>query len=128
VYFLVFHAYTSINEMHGSRSKIPSKNLIRQRCAERFDSGAKGLNYILSHCLTPEQYVFREHTTPQQEYMNLVRRTEKEPAARRKTVHTHHFLETAAFGYKILKTFSNHANTYSNIINPTRQRSSLFIH
>jgi hypothetical protein len=37
MYLLVFHAY--INEMHGLRSKIQAKNLVRHRCAERFNSG-----------------------------------------------------------------------------------------
>jgi hypothetical protein len=35
--------FTHINEIHGSRSKISSKNLVRQRCAEGFNSGVKGL-------------------------------------------------------------------------------------
>jgi hypothetical protein len=44
---LVFHAY--INEMHDLRSKIPSKNLVRQRCMEEFDSGVKGLVISYAH-------------------------------------------------------------------------------
>jgi hypothetical protein len=47
VYLLVFHAYTI--EMHGSRRKIPSKNLVRQRCAERFKSGVKVFHVIPIH-------------------------------------------------------------------------------
>jgi hypothetical protein len=42
--------------MHSSRSKITSKNLVRQRFAEEFNSGVKGLfaeqllSYTLSTC------------------------------------------------------------------------------
>jgi hypothetical protein len=42
MYLLVFHAY--INVMRGSRSKIPTKNLIRQRCAEGLISGVHRLS------------------------------------------------------------------------------------
>jgi hypothetical protein len=42
VYLLGFQAY--IKEMGGSRIKIASKILVKQRCAEGFNSGVKGLS------------------------------------------------------------------------------------
>jgi hypothetical protein len=41
VYSLVFHAY--INEMQVQEAESPVRNLVRQRCAEGFNSGVKGL-------------------------------------------------------------------------------------
>jgi hypothetical protein len=45
VNLLFFHTY--INEMHRSIIKICSKNLGKQRCAEGFNSGVKGITEFL---------------------------------------------------------------------------------
>jgi hypothetical protein len=41
--------------MHGSRSEIPSKNLVRQRCAEGFNSGVEGLLIFLTVWIKPKR-------------------------------------------------------------------------
>jgi hypothetical protein len=55
--------------MHGSRSKIPGKNIVKQRCAGGFNSGVKGLimsEYRISRtgtCRQPDSNVSHHEAT-----------------------------------------------------------------
>jgi hypothetical protein len=65
---MVFHAY---NKIHGSRSKVPSKNFVRQQCKEGFNFGVKGLiilqrillYYIMCDCQIRVYQCFFGRTT-----------------------------------------------------------------
>jgi hypothetical protein len=67
VYLLIFHAY--IKEMHGSRNKIPRKNLANQRCGEEFKSGVKGSSHVLSEVIqtVPPYHTFMSEMNKLQE-------------------------------------------------------------